>query len=242
MIYDVCITLLCFFQLQDMSIDCPKILEISSDDFKDTIDRCLYNISEIQNENGSWSSDFDDPGAVSLAIRTLQRKSLNFESNIRKGIEWLINKQEKDEKEIGGWKNKSVQQSINKTCDALQGLIVGKKLNLDPDINKNIDHAVNWLFSKEEPIFEDIQTIGWGWQGEENHVTLENSCLTLTTLLSLEDKDVFLPYLVNNVEWLIKQQRNDDSHNGEWDDGLTSRVAYALIKFYGKIKDDSLFN
>ena len=95
------------------------------------------------------------------------------------------------------------------------------------------------MLSQETPLFERTQKIGWGWKADKENTTLENTCLTLETLVRIgtENENISLPLLVNNAQWLISQQQDD----GSWDYGLTSRVAHALIKFYGKIKDDPLF-
>jgi hypothetical protein len=256
-LYRTSIVLISFFRLQDIDINCPQILKISSDYFNKVIDKCLCNINEAQNDNGSWYTDFkkpdiDDIGAVSLAIQVLERDRDNrFEKNIGYGINWLIRQQEQEQDgAVGSWKNQVCEPNVNKTCDALRALLIGKRLNIcdQQDIENSINSAVRWLLSKETPLFEKAQITGWGWKAgigtDEKQFTLENTCLTLETLVYTENENISLPLLVNNDQWLINQQQNqpeNELHDGEWDYGLTGRVAHALISFYGKIKHDPLF-
>ena len=93
---------------------------------------------------------------------------------------------------------------------------------------------------------------GWGWRGEnigEHRIAeLENTWLTLETLVQVESPSVSLPLLAANAQWLMKQQRapaadEEPIEDGKWEPfGHTARIALSLIEFYKKTKASPLFD
>jgi len=83
--------------------------------------------------------------------------------------------------------------------------------------------------------------------GDQKIADLENTWLTLETLVQIKSERLSLPVLTANAQWLIKQQHTpaageDSVEDGKWEpSGHTARIALSLIEFYKKIKESPLF-
>jgi hypothetical protein len=115
-----------------------------------------------------------------------------------------------------------------------------------------IEKAVDWLLSKEKALYDRTGMIsGWGWGDaliEDLRVDeMQNTWLTLETLVQADSPAISLPLLTANAQWLMKQQHQaaadeDPIEDGKWEPvGHTARIALSLIEFYTKIKDSPLF-
>lgn len=265
-IYHISIVVTCYKKLDQESF--PEILS-----FQDRINQCLDVLSGSQNNDGGWDariwntykgSGHSEVGGTSFAIHALMNaKDDKFKQNIREGIQWLINTQNDD----GSWNKDSCTpnnekisgvKSINKTCDALNALMSAVNYHFDlKNFEESINKANHWILSQQKLILEYPNIPGWGWIDPSVGTILENTCLTLETLLKLysleKNKDIeikdqqdyiSLPLLTNNARWLMKHQYKEatSKEDGNWRDEQTARIALALINYYRIIKDDPLFH
>lgn len=211
---------------------------------------------------------FSDVGATSMALHALATVKqytkprsllLNLNQIFLNGLQWFIRTQNED----GSWNNRSStaesrqvegDPSITKTCDAIKGILIAKRSLSDLDAettaagNQAVDKAVNWLLSEEKPLYDREGNIaGWGWGsemiGERKIADLENTWVTLETLVQIESSSISLPLLTANAQWLIRQQHDEDGiEDGKWEPkGHTARIALSLIEYYKKIKGSPLF-
>ncbi len=161
------------------------------------IDRAIQCLIQSQNDEGGWDASiwgpevktpkkvYSEVGAVSMALQALaviKRKDLC--STVEKAIDWLIKTQNPD----GSWNNGSCSPGgkqfelrgtpvINKTCDALQGILVGDTFGIEhKPFEEKIVRAVGWLQDQERPILDENRKIkGWGW--DYSSYDLEKTCL-----------------------------------------------------------------
>ena len=214
---------------------------------------------------------YSDVGATSTALQALAtvkryaepRLPLDLGAIFLNGMQWFIRTQNDD----GSWNNKSCTPSsrqiegypsITKTCDALKGILTAKDSSpdLDPELiaagDQALDKAVNWLLGQEKPLYDREGNIaGWGWGsetiGDQKIADMENTWLTLETLVQIKAESISLPLLTANAQWLMKQQHTPTAHediveDGKWEPkGHTARIALSLIEFYKKIKESPLF-
>ncbi len=214
---------------------------------------------------------FSDVGATRMALQALatvkrheeSNQSVDFSSIFRKGMQWFVRTQNDD----GSWNNKSCTPnrkgiegypSITKTCDGIKGILTAT--DLLPELNDKklaaandaVDKAVNWLLSKEKALYDPTGIIaGWGWGdemiGDLRIDEMQNTWLTLETLVQVDSPSTSLPLLAANAQWLMKQQHQptaneDPIEDGKWEPvGHTARIALSLIEFYKKIKGSPLF-
>ena len=217
---------------------------------------CVKKLVDSQNQDGGWDAHIWGPamatptrvyseiGATSYAIQAFaQAHHKNEGGTIMRALAWLIKTQNED----GSWNDGSCRPgverldgyaSINKTCEALQGILGGQDLGLPLEgFQDKIGQAIAWLQSQEKPILSDDRTLeGWGWRD------FDNTCLTLETLVRMSD--VSLPLLSSNARWLIKHQykQDGDFEDGNWQHGHTARIALSLIEYYKIIKQSSMFS
>ncbi|HEV7396464.1 MAG TPA: prenyltransferase/squalene oxidase repeat-containing protein [Pyrinomonadaceae bacterium] len=223
------------------------------------------------NHNG-LTRVYSDVGATRMALEALATVKryqepdapLDLGALFLNGMQWFIRTQNKD----GSWNNKSCSPnsegiegypSITKTCDGIKGILTASdrlpELNDKHLIAANdaVDKAVNWLLSKEKALFDQTGIIaGWGW-GEEMSGgdlridELHNTWLTLETLVQVNPRNISLPLLTANAQWLMKQQHQattdeDPREDGKWEPmGHTARITLSLIEFYTKTKGSPLF-
>jgi hypothetical protein len=197
-------------------------------------------------------------GATSFALQALaatQREDAAVREAAGRGMEWLRQVQNTD----GSW-NAAVYPpytpdpipSLTKTCDGLKGFLAGSRLGIDlKPYQPGIDKAVKWLLEQEQAVIGDDGKIkGWGWKDSAEGMgqtlekkterdLLDNTCLTLETLLEIES--VALPLLASNALWLIRRQVHDGDDDGKWSNDDTGRIAFALLDFYCRIKQSPLF-
>ncbi len=238
-------------------------------EIRGSIEGCVTRLLELQNGEGDWESTAwgrgwtgsrvsrREVGATSFALQSLatcghQRNASSVKSAAARATEWLAGEQNPD----GSW-NASVYlphtvtkvPSVNKTCDALKGLLAGRKLGiaLEP-YQTGIEKAVTWLLHQEQAVFNSEGKItGWAWksqEGDEEAIEnnfLENTCLTLEILLDMET--VSLPQLATNALWLLRKQHQDPGSidDGKWSNNDTGRIACALLEFYRRTKDSPIF-
>jgi hypothetical protein len=214
---------------------------------------------------------FSDVGATRMALQALATVkgyqesdgSLDSAAIFINGLQWFLRFQNED----GSWNNKSCTPnstgiegypSITKTCDGIKGILTATDLDLvlnDKQLaaaNEAVDTAVNWLLSKEKALYDPSGMItGWGWGDEmidELRIDeMQNTWLTLETLVQVNSPGISLPLLAANAQWLMTQQHQpaaneDPIEDGKWEPvGHTARIALSLIEFYKKIKDSPLF-
>lgn len=214
---------------------------------------------------------YSDVGATSTALQALAAVKRYMEPQepfelgaiFLNGMQWFIRTQNDD----GSWNNKSCTPtstqiegfpSITKTCDAIKGILTARDslLQLDAETiaagNQALENAVNWLLGQEKPLYDRGGNIaGWGWGaetiGNQKIADMENTWLTLETLVQIELESISLPLLTANAQWLMKQQHKPDTNedtveDGKWEPkGHTARIALSLIEFYKKIKGSPLF-
>jgi hypothetical protein len=178
-------------------------------------------------------------------------------------MQWFIRTQNDD----GSWNNKSCTPnskgiegypSITKTCDGVKGILTATDLLPELNVKKlatandAVDKAVNWLLSKEKALYDSTGIIaGWGWEpetiGDLGIDEMQNTWLTLETLVQVASPSISLPLLVGNARWLMKQQHQPEANedpieDGKWEPvGHTARIALSLIEFYKKTKGSPLF-
>jgi hypothetical protein len=219
----------------------------------------LAALADAQNADGGWDAHlwgpeipsltkvYSEVGATSYAIQALaETGDMQYADGVRRAIDWLLAMQNDD----GSWNYGSCHPGttdlsgtpdIKKTCEALQGILVGKTYSVwDATFMASIDKAVEWLQGQEKPIFDENKQIeGWGWFS--SIFDYEVSCLTLETLVKMPDPPLTL--LGSNVNWLIKSQCTDANRleNGSWLQGDTARITLSLIEYYKTISTSSLF-
>ena len=214
---------------------------------------------------------FSDVGATRMALQALatikrseqSNESLDFSSIFHNGMQWFVRNQNED----GSWNNGSCKPgivgiegypSITKTCDGIKGILTAA--DSLPELGDNelataktaVNKAVDWLLSKEKVLYDRTGIIaGWGWGDdliEDLRVDeVQNTWLTLETLVQVDSPGISLPLLTANAQWLMKQQHQptadeDPIEDGKWEPvGHTARIALSLIEFYKKIKESPLF-
>jgi hypothetical protein len=214
---------------------------------------CVASLVESQNEDGGWNANvwapdriYSEVGATSAALQAFgATREASYRPTVARAVEWLMATQNRD----GSWNSGSCDYrtrarfklgdvpAINKTCDALQGLLVAQDdfgIDLTPS-QQAITKAVTWLQGQERPIFDSDRNIqGWGWS------TYEDTCLTLETLVKMQDASLLL--LSSNAQWLIENQHREDGsdEDGNWPYGHTARIALSLIQYDKILKESSL--
>ena len=214
--------------------------------------RCLEHLYRAQNDDGGWDASlwgygvmtptrlFSDVGATSA---TLQAFSLvcddRFLPVIEKAARWLVHTQNMD----GSWNDGSTRPDlpplmltgdprINKTCDAIQGLLAVRSFGLPLQPYQGaISRAVNWLRRREQPVLDKFNHIqGWGWGFTS--ADYENTCHVLESFVRLPHAPAAV--LASNANWLINSQRQqaDDPEDGSWVLGHTARITCALVDYY----------
>jgi hypothetical protein len=215
---------------------------------------------------GGPSRQFSEVGATSTALQALAvvkrlagpMRLSNFDVKFRKALQWCIATQNDD----GSWNNKSCtptskkiegMPSITKTCDGIKAILAARaSLTADPSTSVAIDKGVDWLLDKEQPLYDREGNItGWGWEaemiGDLAIADIQNTWLTLETLVQIQSDRISLPLLTANAQWLMKQQHKpapgeDSVEDGKWEPrGHTARIALSLIEFYKKIDTSPLF-
>jgi hypothetical protein len=227
---------------------------------RSAVEACILGILENQRPEGDWDASLwngplqppvslQEVGATSFALQALAARrqgDSTVKSAVLAGMEWLRRAQNPD----GSWNAATYPHkpvpvpSVNKTCDGLKGFLAGRRLGLDlACYQPAIDKGVKWLLDQEQAVIgEDGRITGWGWKNDvgSEHDLLENTCLTLETLLEIES--VALPVLASNALWLIRKQwRLDGEDDGKWLTDDTGRTAFALLEFYCRIKDSPIF-
>lgn len=223
--------------------------------------RTLQRLAESQNQDGGWDAQiwgteldkqrrvYSEVGGTSAALQALAEiPDQTRRPVVERALEWLSKTQNLD----GSWNLGSCQPfmppftldkepAVNKTCDALQGLLTARAFDISLlPYEPAIHGAVEWLQTQERPIFDEkLRISGWGWG--YTAVDYENTCLTLETLVAISE--VSLPLLLSNAQWLIREQykRDGDIEDGNWRQGHTARIALSLIEFYKKIETSPLF-
>jgi hypothetical protein len=252
-VYETAVALRCLYRTA--TADQPEVTR--------SVEGCIACLLKSQRPEGDWDSRIwsqgplpeagrQEVGATSFALQALaasRRQDTTMWSAVLAGMEWLRRAQNQD----GSW-NASVYlphtpvpvPSVNKTCDGLKGFLAGRRLGLDvASYQPEIDKAIKWLLEQEQAVIGDDGRIkGWGWKNDAGQALerdlLENTCLTLETLLEIES--VALPLLASNALWLIRKQwRVDGDDDGKWSTDDTGRTAFALLEFYCRIKDSPLF-
>jgi hypothetical protein len=222
------------------------------------ITACIARLLEAQNDDGGWDRSiwgtqwpaktriWSEVGATSFALQAL---SLAGGPGSRRAAERAIECLAAAQNEDGSWNIMLGRhlldrgaRSVTKTCDALKGILAGRRIDVDmAPYREGIARAVEWLQHREQPIFNDACNItGWGWVSDELS-TLENTCHTLETLLQVEDAS--LPLLTSNASWLMRSQfRTPGSlEDGKWANNDTGRIALSLLEFHRTIQSSALF-
>jgi hypothetical protein len=214
---------------------------------------------------------FSDVGATRMAMQALatikryeqSHKSVDFNSILNNGMQWFLRNQNTD----GSWNNGTCKPgilgvegypSITKTCDGIKGILCATDSLSELSDTEGatakaaVNKAVDWLLSKEKALYDRTGTItGWGWGDdliEDLRVDeMQNTWLTLETLVQADSPSLSLPLLTANAQWLMKQQHQPEANedpieDGKWEPvGHTARIALSLIEFYKKIKESPLF-
>jgi hypothetical protein len=220
---------------------------------------CIARLLEAQNDDGGWDRSiwgsqwpaqtriWSEVGATSFALQALSLAGgPGSRSAAERAIECLAAAQNDDD---GSWNIMLARhlldrggRSVTKTCDALKGILAGRRLGIGmAPYKERISKAVEWLQHREQPIFNDACNIaGWGWVSDELS-TLENTCHTLETLLQVEDAS--LPLLTSNASWLMRSQfRTPGSlEDGKWANNDTGRITLSLLEFHRAIQSSALF-
>ncbi|MBN1953759.1 MAG: terpene cyclase/mutase family protein [Anaerolineae bacterium] len=245
-VYEISLAVRCFYQAGQ-----PRLEAIPP-----TVSYSIERLVQAQNEDGGWDAQvwgfdvttptrcYSEVGATSAALQALgEVRQADYRAIVERAIRWLTATQNAD----GSWNSGSCHPgqeglsgspALNKTCDALQGMLVGQAFEIDlRPLGGRINRAVEWLRGEERPIFDAEGNIeGWGW----GHY--ENTCLTLETLVKMPDAP--LPLLSANAQWLLKTQtrQEGDVQDGNWQQWHTARIALSLIAYYQIIKKSSLFD
>lgn len=242
-VYDISLMVRCFYRVGRSCFRRESALRAYR-----SIDRLYHS----QNDDGGWDANiwgyeintpvrtWSEVGATAAALQALAEVGdERFKAVIEKGMRWLIATQNAE----GSWNDGSCHPilpgfqlsgypAVTKTCDALQGLLVGARLGILPDDRSAaIDRAVDWIRRQEKPIFDRQNRVtGWGWG--YTAADYEQTCLTLETLMHLPNPP--LPVLASNADWLIQGQhrQSGDPEDGSWIMGHTARIALALAAFY----------
>jgi hypothetical protein len=214
--------------------------------------RSIDRLYHSQNEDGGWDANlwgyevktptyvWSEVGATSMVLQALaEAHEERFAAVVRKGMQWLAASQNPD----GSWNNGSCHPgsgpfqlsgwpAVNKTCDALQGILAGQLLEipLEP-FGENINRGVRWLCGQVQPILGRFGQAG-GHGGGFSIGDYEAICMTLETLLWLPDAP--MPELSAYVTWLLSSQRRQtgDVEDGSWIMGHTARIGLALAQYY----------
>ena len=268
-VYDVSIVIRCCYEAGD--VDSPqlkkawrKLSELQNDDGG-------WDAAVWADDYTGLTRVFSDVGATRMALQALATVnrfeetdgSVDFKAIFLKGMQWFIRTQNED----GSWNNKSCTPnsvaiegypSITKTCDGIKGILTATNLvSVSNDKNRAVannavNKAVNWLLSKEKALYDQAGIIaGWGWGdemiGDLRIDEMQNTWLTLETLVQADSPGISLPLLAANAQWLMKQQHQpaaneDPIEDGKWEPvGHTARIALSLIEFYKTIKRSPLF-
>lgn len=221
---------------------------------------CVDRLAADQNGDGGWDRSiwgarwkgptrtWSEVGATSFALQALAAAgSRGSASAIRKGIDCLAQAQNED----GSWNimisrellNRG-ERSVTKTCDALKGILAGRKAGVDLDpYRERISRAFDWLQHREQPMFNSARDAitGWGWHSDEIS-TIENTCHTLETLLQVEDAS--LPLLTSNASWLMQCQflMPGSLEDGKWAHNDTGRITLSLLELHKAIQASPLFS
>jgi hypothetical protein len=217
-------------------------------DFR-AVSSCLERLAAAQNPDGGWDWSFpeDRPpesrssevGATGMVLEALGSaiSPEQFRAEVDKGIRWLASVQNPD----GSWNEvfkdePRLRGSINKTCDGLSGLNVGRIYGLYDLFRPQIERGVRWISEQEKLIGDGA----WGYEGLLT-ADIISTCIVVETLLKIEE--VSLPLLSANAQWLIENQRRDPSvlEDGEWVGGDTFRITLALTDYLARIRNSPLF-
>jgi hypothetical protein len=251
-VYNISLAIRCFLQAGKDRVSA----ETSA-----AIEQCIASLVESQNEDGGWNAHVWDPpgifsevGATNAALQAFAAtRDPRHTSAVVRAVNWLLATQNAE----GSWKDDSCDYrtgarfklkgvpAINKTCDALQGLLVAQDdfgIDLAP-WQQAITKAVTWLQGKERPILDDDRKIqGWGWGGDKDRSSYEDTGLTLETLVRMPG-DASLLLLSSNAQWLIKNQHPEDGGDevGNWHLGHTARIALSLIQYYKILMESTVY-
>ncbi len=232
----------------------------SSQEVRRLVAVCMRQLVEAQNVDGGWDAClwgagcqseirvWSDVGATSFALQALAAAHDPVPDHlldaIANGLAALGRSQNTD----GSWSvmlhPRSLAEAggnLTKTCDAIKGLLVGKRLGFDMTAyQQQIGQAVEWVEELEKPIFTET-TPGWGWT-DIKLSDLENTCVALDTLLGVDR--VHLPLLASNARWLMRSQVREPGsvEDGKWSNGDTGRITLSLLKFYRVIRHSPLFD
>ncbi|HEX4962861.1 MAG TPA: prenyltransferase/squalene oxidase repeat-containing protein [Thermoanaerobaculia bacterium] len=219
---------------------------------------CIARLLAAQNDDGGWDRSiwgtqwpastriWSEVGATSFALQILACAGRPGSPAALRAIACLAAAQNDDD---GSWNIMIGRhlldrgaRSVTKTCDALKGILAGRRLSFDlAPYEERIAKAVEWLQRREQPIFNEASNItGWGWVSDELS-TLENTCHTLETLLQLEDAS--LPLLTSNASWLMRSQFRTpgSAEDGKWANNDTGRITLSLLEFHRAIQRSALF-
>jgi hypothetical protein len=239
-----------------------------------SIERSIARLLDEQKDPGNWEPTYyrhdwngarevpwPDVGATSFAIQALAEAGSGADAVQAAGraVRWLIGEQN----EKGSWNGFIAEEhgspavpvpSVNKTCDALNGLLAGQRLGIDlAPYLVHIEKAVRWMREQEEAVVSHGRITGWAWKSEEKQTEkfnfLENTCLSLDTLLDMEpiSEIISLPQLAASALWLLGQQLGADGglagdpDDGKWPNDDTGRIAFPILKFYSRITGASVF-
>jgi hypothetical protein len=229
------------------------------------LEALLDKVAGSQNEDGGWDAKlwgaqrwpihkWSEVGATSAALRALAANwKTEFQPLILKGLGWLVNTQNVN----GSWNNGSCRSGelpdyqvdglpvINKTCDAIKGLLVSLSADVPYERFKpNVEKAVEWLRRQEKPILDSNHRItGWSWENDQfSAFEYENASMTLETLVRVPNASTSI--LAANAEWLVNTQHKQegDPEDGNWNKGDTARITRALIEYFHQIKASLLSN
>jgi squalene cyclase len=242
-IYETGVMARCFYRVGRAYVRRESALRIYR-----SIDRLYHS----QNNDGGWDAKlwgyevktpiyvWSEVGATSVVLQALaETREQRFEAVVNRGMQWLAAVQNPD----GSWNNGSCgpdlaafqlsgQPAVNKTCDALQGILAGQGLEIPlQPFRKCMELGAAWLRSQAKPIL-DRQHQSDGCEGGYGPADYENTCLTLETLLRLPGTP--LADLSSFAAWLLNSQRRQpgDAEDGAWVLGHTARIGLALTQFY----------